>query len=320
MAVAQVFGIGAQRAGTTWLYDALSGHPDCALPPLKELHFFDLRWPCGPGANTRPIRAARIREFRELANGIADELATPRTAASGASSALYGDNYLARSSLPQRMRRLGVLSDWLRIRNLDDYARYMSGLAEAKKAAVAGDITPAYSMLSREAYQEMSGRFPRSRFIFVMRDPVQRFLSQLRFNRLLAMRRGRTLANPAEQLANALADEDYLRRSDYRRTIETLESVVPPTRIHYVFFEEMTAPQTLLATMRRLEEFLGISARPAEQLLALAGQRSNASSAAAVNFSSEQLLPLRTQLAPVYEYVASRFPEQPARWQRVDET
>ena len=34
-------GIGAQKAGTTWLYDRLSELPAFDLPPKKEIHFFD---------------------------------------------------------------------------------------------------------------------------------------------------------------------------------------------------------------------------------------------------------------------------------------
>jgi hypothetical protein len=34
-------GIGAQKAGTTWLHENLSCHPDLFLPPEKELHYFD---------------------------------------------------------------------------------------------------------------------------------------------------------------------------------------------------------------------------------------------------------------------------------------
>lgn len=36
-------GIGAQKAGTTWLAERLSSMPGVHLPPQKELHFFDLR-------------------------------------------------------------------------------------------------------------------------------------------------------------------------------------------------------------------------------------------------------------------------------------
>ena len=33
--------IGAQKAGTTWLYKNLNHHPDMWLPPVKEVHYFD---------------------------------------------------------------------------------------------------------------------------------------------------------------------------------------------------------------------------------------------------------------------------------------
>ena len=36
-----LFGIGATKAGTSWLHRYLAGHPDCALRSIKELHFFD---------------------------------------------------------------------------------------------------------------------------------------------------------------------------------------------------------------------------------------------------------------------------------------
>lgn len=33
--------IGAQKAGTSWLYRQLDSHPDFWMPPVKELHYFD---------------------------------------------------------------------------------------------------------------------------------------------------------------------------------------------------------------------------------------------------------------------------------------
>jgi hypothetical protein len=33
--------IGAQKGGTTWLYQQLDSHPDFWMPPVKELHYFD---------------------------------------------------------------------------------------------------------------------------------------------------------------------------------------------------------------------------------------------------------------------------------------
>ena len=39
--VTLLFGIGATKAGTSWLHAWLSGHPEVHLWPHKELHYFD---------------------------------------------------------------------------------------------------------------------------------------------------------------------------------------------------------------------------------------------------------------------------------------
>jgi len=55
--------IGAQKSGTTWLYEQLHLHPDFWMPPRKELHYFDkLGRTKLIGAPRRP----RERDFRFL--------------------------------------------------------------------------------------------------------------------------------------------------------------------------------------------------------------------------------------------------------------
>ena len=38
-------GIGAQRAGTTWLHSTLASHPEIWMPRIKEIHYFDRKYP-----------------------------------------------------------------------------------------------------------------------------------------------------------------------------------------------------------------------------------------------------------------------------------
>lgn len=44
-------GIGAQKAGTTWLHTMLSQHPLLKLPQAKELHYWDKQFPQAPVQN-----------------------------------------------------------------------------------------------------------------------------------------------------------------------------------------------------------------------------------------------------------------------------
>lgn len=77
-------GIGAQKCGTTWLYENLARHPNLFLPAVKELHYFDwhfrrpLSWYCdkfAPGAgltlgeitpNYCTLAAERIAFIRKI--------------------------------------------------------------------------------------------------------------------------------------------------------------------------------------------------------------------------------------------------------------
>lgn len=76
-------GIGAQKAGTTWLYHQLCKHPDIDFPAGKEIHFWDLKcdkgidwyrqlFPSVPGRVQGEITPAyamlgrdRVRQVRE---------------------------------------------------------------------------------------------------------------------------------------------------------------------------------------------------------------------------------------------------------------
>jgi Sulfotransferase family len=51
--------VGAQKAGTSWLYRQLAEHPDFWMPPLKELHYFDQL------SRIAPVASARARDDRD---------------------------------------------------------------------------------------------------------------------------------------------------------------------------------------------------------------------------------------------------------------
>jgi Sulfotransferase family len=59
--------IGAQKAGTTWLYNQLAAHPDFWMPPRKEIHYFNERGhrPVKTWWRTQDERDLRFREKLE---------------------------------------------------------------------------------------------------------------------------------------------------------------------------------------------------------------------------------------------------------------
>jgi hypothetical protein len=82
-------GIGAQKAGTTWLYEALAVHPEIRFPAGKEVHFWDAKRERGvdwyrsqfagapPGTKRGEITPAYaildaqvVREVRQLSSAV----------------------------------------------------------------------------------------------------------------------------------------------------------------------------------------------------------------------------------------------------------
>lgn len=59
-------GIGAQKAGTTWLAESLRRHPAVFLAPRKELHWFDNKW-------DRPLREY-ARQFADAQGRVKGEI------------------------------------------------------------------------------------------------------------------------------------------------------------------------------------------------------------------------------------------------------
>lgn len=149
--------VGAQKAGTQWLYDQLSWHPAFWMPPVKELHYLDR------GGFDRHRRAAKsLRRRAALGLPLVNAVRVKR-------------NYrpLAARDLDFLERYADLLG--IHVVDLDGYA----GLFAAKGGDLAGDITPGYSRLAADDVARFAARFPATRVIYIARDPVERVWSHL---------------------------------------------------------------------------------------------------------------------------------------------
>lgn len=186
--------IGAQKAGTTWLYSMLSQNPSLFLPPIKEIHFFDYIYIDGhrgwvaKAFKRRAKALAKTGEFRQYARGLAA---------------------LDRST-----------DAW-----------YTAVFAHPKaRGRVTGEITPAYSLLPAAGVERARTVNPDLKVIFIIRDPVDRALSHLR---MVAERR-KWDGIGAEVLERPGLMASVTRRSAYRRNIARWEAVFPREQILYL--------------------------------------------------------------------------------------
>jgi hypothetical protein len=218
-----LIGIGAQKAGTTWLSFNLRKHPQVFVSPIKELHFWNSKFPVA-AEQPAELRFA-VKLARNMSRGEA------------------GPGRLRRRRIRQRdlEERLGMGTDEKAY--VDFFARRAAGLE------VWAEITPSYSILDRTAYAAMAGILPGTRFLFVMRNPADRYWSQLR-----QAKQDRPHLNLAEAFSAGFGQAAYRLRSDYARTLQEILAVVPRQHLHAEFFERLFTADA----MRKLCDFLTV--------------------------------------------------------------
>lgn len=261
------FNIGVQKGGTTWLHALLSAHPEVSTGPIKEYSYF-------------------YKFHRHLQQGPASLPAFQWLRRKVALAAVLRRAGLAKTSL-------GAMPAALSGRY--EYKALLRGTRAGVRAF--GDISPQYALLGRDAFAEMAACHPRTRFILIIRDPVDRLWSQVRMR--FRNRRGR-VSEDDPAYARMLMSADlprFIGHSDYRRIITELEAAVPGDDILYLFYDRLFTE----ASVRRLCAFLGIGYHPADLLGTRLNMGLHATPPAAWTAK------MRARLDHVYEFLASRF-------------
>jgi len=242
-------GIGAPKTGTTWLYAQLRRHPQIWLPPAKELHYFDRSEDyVSPGGLSIPSPWRRA-----VAGG---RWGARRTAAN--------IGRLGKAILRGDTESAAWLAE-LTVARYDD--EWYASIFDRRRAVAPhrGEITPAYAMLRDADVARMRAMNPALRLIFIIRDPVEREWSSMRYN----VGRGRldidlddidhVLARLEHEAAAAQAGDPS--RADYRATIETYLRHFPREQFLVCFYDAVaTRPDAVMAAVC---DFLGAPPPPA---------------------------------------------------------
>lgn len=219
-----IVGIGAQKAGTTWLAQMLAENPGVWAPPLKEAQFFShnfdedhRRW--------IPWHFKRGRQNLEKQYAARGE-ALPAHIAGWFDRATAGKMFT---------------NHW-----------YKTLFANAPEGLAPMDVTPEYSTLSPEGVAEVARLLPKARFIYIIRHPVDRAISQLKMN---LTRHKRSPQSLAEWMAE-LDDPVLMNRGDYASYVPRWNAHFGPDRLMYLPFGAIAAAP--VDTLRRVEAFLGL--------------------------------------------------------------
>lgn len=219
-----ILGVGAQRSGTTWLYNYLHHHPNVDLGFAKEYHIFDVLYLADEGVRRRFLQHRINNVFSDAQ-----------------------DHSRARD-----IRLLRFLGD------TDLYFDYFMTLVNSDASLIAtGDITPSYSSLPVEALRriktEVNKRSMEIKVIFLMRDPVDRCISAAR------QRLQRSLRNWSQEEELSILRHSYSTAGDqlrtrYDLTIRNLDSVFDASEVGLFFYEDFFNT----ASIGRLNQYAGL--------------------------------------------------------------
>lgn len=199
-----VVGIGAQKAGTTWLSQILGQHPRIWAPPLKEIQFFNYH-------HLPEHRAWLPWHFRRGKAGI-----EKRYAARGEEMPQDLKRYLARIT-----REPMFTNHW-----------YKQVFAPAPDDTLPMDVTPEYSTLPEEGVEQVASFLPDAKFIYIIRHPVDRAISQMKMN---ITRAGRQPVS-VEDWLKEVEDPVLVDRGDYQSYVPRWNEHFGPDRLLYLPF------------------------------------------------------------------------------------
>lgn len=270
--------VGAQKSGTTWLYNRLANHDETRRSRHKELHYFTAVH-CGGLLGPMLKMNAMKRMIERHPHRVAKYI---QAQASG-------------EKPPRDVQRV------FRPMNDSWYAGIFQGAGR-----YAMDFTPEYALLPDAGHDHIKRISDRQKVIFIMREPLDRALSAVRYV-FKSGRRDIMAATEAEiiEVARKPVITDLSR---YDTTVATLERNHAPENLRFFFYETMMADKT--GTLNAVCDWLDIArlTLPPEEL----ERRDNPTDAFAL--PAAVIDELGGKLAPVRAAIEKKFPQARAAW------
>jgi len=223
--------IGAQKAGTTWLYNNFLKHPDIALPYLKELHFFD-----------------------EIERGIYRDLYS-RLFNNHWMNAWWRHNFKHRiyHSFKEKERHkfFWMLKYFLFPRSF----KWYRSLFSQDKDFTTGEFTPDYSLINRELIRELKTNFPEVKIILLLRDPVETAWSHIKMIYLRTQKINSLQSIKEQEIIDFIHSPNPL--INYPLILNNWLSEFPEDQVFIGFYDDITNKPTEL--LSSIYNFLNIS-------------------------------------------------------------
>ncbi len=226
-------GIGAQKAGTSWVHECLKKHPEIWLPPEKELHYFDRSPEYASPTFLHPDQPILRLFGSDFWNQIY------RNKCKDVFKDYFGKH-------PEIFR---WYANYL-FRTCSD--AWYASLFEEGREKIRGEITPAYSILKESDVKHIHQLMPDARIIFILRNPIERAWSQYRF----MVRQGKLKSNISfDEFKTWVDSPEQQGRSDYLKTIRIWAEVFSKDQLFIGFYDDIVSEPELL--LSKILNFIG---------------------------------------------------------------
>jgi hypothetical protein len=226
--------IGAQKAGTSWLFANLNKNPNIWMPPVKELHFFDhLFCPQNRSWTTWHIQKAVDKLLRKECSAASINFEYVNYLSSLASKSLFSP-------------------EWY------EYAFSFN----KKDSLTRGDITPEYSTIPEDGIVYLKKYLDTPKIIYIIRDPFSRVCSQLLMNAKFS---GFSKDTAEEKWTNLAKSSDIATRGDYKTYIPRWTKFFSEENILFIPFGLLNKNSSEF--VKKIEIFLEVPHMPQEEII-----------------------------------------------------
>ncbi|MGB1235604.1 MAG: sulfotransferase [Planktomarina sp.] len=279
---------GATKAGTSWLYRWLSGHSDCHLKAVKELHYFS--------SDTPDEIQKRVDVLSRQVANFEGQLLEAQAAS---------QDWKVRNMMRRITDTNGLIATLQSDRSdLAPYTDYVGQGAEA--AQVVGDITPAYATLDTDKLSKILETKMDVRVLFLVRDPLDRLWSHVRMHAKRYLREGQTVVEKSARVLDRIMNKDHeshiTDRGDYVGIIGRLQAAFGD-KLHVAYAENLSTE----VGQKDICRFLGIAHEAPDQT-------DRAHTGLDIPFPEKRRRATVKFLKDQYDFVAANFGPVPSNW------
>ena len=220
--------VGAMKAGTTWMYQVLSHHPDIYFTPEKEIHYFAHAYvsdenPLNPTARLMRAKAhAGIDPERNHPAGVRRRL-------------LWTANYLSEPI------------DDIWYRNLFAFRRQQTWCA---------DFSNLYAHIEPAGWERIRAQADRLRVIYTMRDPIKRLWSHMKFHMQFVGKADAVASITPGWTQEFLMKRFMWKHAEYGDVVRRLNRSLDQAETRFYFYEDVHADP--IGWLQDVERFLDV--------------------------------------------------------------